>query len=192
MGWPARTHCSRWRSQAHHRGRRLRCVGRGISASPALIALLAVEEDPELARLNRDGLKSAGGDGLRARRYRRVHCWPAIKSAEAAVDSSSSRHLVEVLALAWTTWRASPTHVRSAGRDSAAAAHTARLPDGLRFEETPTQLAVDVLAAVLWSHRRKHCSLPPGVERFFRPVRNPGEPFAHQPVGSVGLVGSLP
>jgi hypothetical protein len=138
-----------------------------ISASPALIALLTVEEDPELARLIADSLNSAGGDGLRSTVAPRALLAGDEERGGVLLIRPLHGTFVEVLALAW---------VRSDGvthsifdplvDDTAAATHTARLPDGLHFEETPTQLAIDVLASVLWSHRRKHGSLPPGVDRF--------------------------
>jgi hypothetical protein len=142
-------------------------VAEGISASPALIALLAVEDDPELARLIADGLNSAGGDGLRSTVAPRALLAGDEERGGVLLIRPLHGTFVEVLALAWTR----PDGVSHAMfdplvDDSAAAAHTTRLPEGLRFEETPTQLAVDVLASVLWSHRLKHGSLPPGVERF--------------------------
>lgn len=139
----------------------------GISASPALIALLAVEEDPELARLIADALNSAGGDGLRSTVSPRALLAGDQERGGVLLIRPLHGTFVEVLALAWTSGEG-VTHAMfdPLVDDSVAATHTARLPDGLRFEETPTQLAVDVLAAVLWSHRRRHGSLPPGVERF--------------------------
>ncbi len=138
-----------------------------ISASPALIALLAVEDDPELARLIADALNSAGGDGLRSTVTPRALLAGDEERGGVLLIRPLHGTFVEVLALAWARAEG-VTHslFDPLVDDSAAGAHTARLPDGLRFEETPTQLAVDVLASVLWSHRRKHGSLPPGVDRF--------------------------
>ena len=139
----------------------------GISASSALIALLAVEEDPELALMIAGSLNSAGGDGLRSTVSARALLAGDEERGGVLLIRPLHGTFVEVLALAW---------LRSDGvthslfdplvDDSAASTHTARLPDGLHFEETPTSLAIDVLAAVLWNHRRKHGRLPPGVERF--------------------------
>jgi hypothetical protein len=142
-------------------------VAEGISASPALIALLAVEEDPELARLIADGLNSAGGDGLRSTVAPRALLAGDEERGGVLLIRPLHGTFVEVLALAWTRGDG-VTHAifDPLLDDSAAYSHAARLPEGLHFEETPTQLAVDVLAAVLWSHRLRHGSLPPGVERF--------------------------
>lgn len=139
----------------------------GISASPALIALLAVEEDPELARMIADGLNSAGGDGLRSTVAARALFAGDEERGGVLLIRPLHGTFVEVLALAWAR-NEGVTHALfdPLVDDSAAGGHIARLPEGLRFEETPTQLAVDVLASVLWSHRLKHGSLPPGVERF--------------------------
>ena len=139
----------------------------GISASPALIALLAVEEDPELARLIADGLNSAGGDGLRSTVAPRALLAGDEERGGVMLIRPLHGTFVEVLALAWSRAEG-VTHALfdPLVDDSAAGSHATRLPEGLHFEETPTQLAVDVLAAVLWSHRLKHGSLPPGVERF--------------------------
>lgn len=139
----------------------------GISPSPALIALLAVEDDPELARLIADGLNSAGGDGLRSTVSLRALLAGDEERGGVLLIRPLHGTFVEVLALAWTSGDG-VTHALFDPLidDSAASSHIMRLPEGLRFEETPTPLAVDVLAAVLWSHRRKHGSLPPGVERF--------------------------
>jgi hypothetical protein len=142
-------------------------VAEGISASPALIALLAVEDDPDLARTIADGLNAAGGDGLRSTVVPRALLAGDEERGGVLLIRPLHGTFVEVLALAWA--RADGvTHALfdPLVDDSAAAGHIARLPEGLRFEETPTQLAVDVLASVLWSHRLKHGSLPPGVERF--------------------------
>lgn len=142
-------------------------VAEGISASPALIALLAVEDDPDLARMIADGLNAAGGDGLRSTVAPRALFAGDEERGGVLLIRPLHGTFVEVLALAWTR-DDGVTHAifDPLVDDSAAGAHTARLPEGLRFEETPTQLAVDTLASVLWSHRRKHGSLPPGVERF--------------------------
>lgn len=138
-----------------------------ISASPALIALLSVEEDPELARMIADALNSAGGDGLRSTVAARALLAGDEERGGVLLIRPLHGTFVEVLALAWTREDGvSHALFDPLVDDSVAASHTTRLPDGLRFEETPTQLAIDVLAAVLWSHRRKHGSLPPGVERF--------------------------
>jgi hypothetical protein len=142
-------------------------LAEGISASPALIALLAVEDDPDLARTIADGLNAAGGDGLRSTVVPRALLAGDEERGGVLLIRPLHGTFVEVLALAWV--RADGvTHAMfdPLVDDSAAAGHIARLPEGLRFEETPTQLAVDVLASVLWSHRLKHGSLPPGVERF--------------------------
>jgi hypothetical protein len=142
-------------------------VAEGISASPALIALLAVEDDPDLARTIADGLNAAGGDGLRSTVVPRALLAGDEERGGVLLIRPLHGTFVEVLALGWA--RADGvTHALfdPLVDDSAAAGHIARLPEGLRFEETPTQLAVDVLASVLWSHRLKHGSLPPGVERF--------------------------
>jgi hypothetical protein len=139
----------------------------GISASSALIALLAVEDDPELARLIADALNSAGGDGLRSTVTPRALLAGDEEGGGVVLIRPLHGTFVEVLALAWS--RADGvTHsiFDPLVDDTMAVAHIGRLPPALRFEETPTDLAVDVLASVLWSHRRKHGSLPPGVERF--------------------------
>lgn len=139
----------------------------GIGASPALIALLAVEEDPELARLIADALNSAGGDGLRSTVVPRALLAGDEERGGVLLIRPLHGTFVEVLALAWTRDNG-VTHsiFDPLVDDTAAGAHLTRLPAALHFEETPTQLAVDVLASVLWSHRLKHGSLPPGVERF--------------------------
>src|SRR5262249_54050478 len=74
---------------------------------------------------------------------------------------------VEVLGLAWTR-DAGVTHAifDPLVHDGAASGHVARLPDGLRFDEAPMGYAIDLLAPVLWAHRRAHGVLPVGVERF--------------------------
>ncbi len=139
----------------------------GISASPALIALLAVEEDPELARLIAESLNSAGGDGLRSTVASRALLAGDEERGGVLLIRPLHGTFVEVLALSWER-ALGVTHsvFDPLVDDSVAANHTARLPDGLRFEETPTSLAIDVLASVLWDHRKKHGRLPPGVERF--------------------------
>lgn len=139
----------------------------GITPASALIALLTVEEDPELARQIADALNSAGGDGLRSTVAPRALLAGDEERGGVLLIRPLHGTFVEVLALAWS--RADGvTHAifDPLVDDSAAGAHMGRLPESLRFEETPTDLAVDVLASVLWSHRRKHGSLPPGVERF--------------------------
>lgn len=142
-------------------------IAEGISASSAFVALLSVEEDPELARSIADALSSAGGEGLRSTVAARAMLAGDEERGGVLLIRPLHGTFVEVLALSWTR----PEGVTHAifdplVDDGAAASHVGRLPDGLRFEETPTSLAIDVLAAVLWSHRRKHGSLPPGVERF--------------------------
>ena len=134
----------------------------GISASPALISLLAVEEDPELARRIADSLNNAGGDGLRSTVTPRTE-----ERGGVVLIRPLHGTFVEVLALAWNRAEG-VTHAifDPLVHDGSAADHVTRLPDGLRFEETPTPHAVDLLAPVLWSHRQKAGSLPPGVERF--------------------------
>jgi hypothetical protein len=153
----------------------------GISASPALIALLAVEEDPELALLIADGLNSAGGDGLRSTVTARALMAGDEERGGVILIRPLHGTFVEVLALAWTR-NDGVTHsiFDPLVDDTVAAAHTARLPDGLSFEEAPTQHAVDILAAVLWSHRRKHGSLPPGIERFADLFGIPANPLLNQ------------
>jgi hypothetical protein len=156
-------------------------VAEGISASPALIALLAVEEDPELARSIADGLNSAGGDGLRSTVSARALLAGDEERGGVLLIRPLHGTFVEVLALAWSR-NDGVTHsiFDPLVDDTVAAAHTARLPDGLHFEETPTQHAVDILAAVLWGHRRQHGSLPPGIERFADLFGIPANPLLNQ------------
>jgi hypothetical protein len=142
-------------------------LAEGISASAALIALLAVEEDPDLARLIADSLNSAGGDGLRSTVTARALLAGDEERGGVILIRPLHGTFVEVLALGWTRAEG-VTHALfdPLVDDAVAVQHMARLPDGLHFEETPTSRAIDVLAVVLWGHRRKHGSLPPGVERF--------------------------
>jgi hypothetical protein len=142
-------------------------LAEGISASAALIALLAVEEDPDLARLIADSLNSAGGDGLRSTVTARALLAGDEERGGVILIRPLHGTFAEVLALGWTRAEG-VTHALfdPLVDDAVAVQHMARLPDGLHFEETPTSRAIDVLAVVLWGHRRKHGSLPPGVERF--------------------------
>ena len=139
----------------------------GISASPALISLLAVEEDPELARRIADSLNNAGGDGLRSTVTPRTMLAGDEERGGVVLIRPLHGTFVEVLAHAWNRTEG-VTHAifDPLVHDGSAADHVTRLPDGLRFEETPTPHAVDLLAPVLWSHRQKAGSSPPGVERF--------------------------
>jgi len=141
-------------------------LAEGISASAALIALLAVEEDPDLARLIADSLNSAGGDGLRSTVTARALLAGDEERGGVILIRPLHGTFVEVLALGWTRAEGVTHALFDPLVDDAVAVHMARLPDGLHFEETPTSRAIDVLAVVLWGHRRKHGSLPPGVERF--------------------------
>lgn len=139
----------------------------GISASAALAPLLAVEEDAEVARSIADAINAEGGIGLAST----VGARALVAGDELRGGVLLVRPLhgtfVEVLGLAWRR-DGGVTHslFDPLVDDSAASAHVSRLPADLRFEEMPMSYAIDLLAPVLWAHRRVSGALPPGVERF--------------------------
>jgi hypothetical protein len=139
----------------------------GINASPALVALLAVEDDAAISRQIADALKDVGGIGLRSQVQPRTLLAGDESRGGVLLVRPLHGTFVEVLGLAWEEEKG-VTHAifDPLVDDSVAGDRVAQLPDGLNFEQTPTSHAVDMLAVVLWGHRRKVGSLPPGVERF--------------------------
>lgn len=139
----------------------------GISASAALAPLLAVEEDAEIARAIAAAINADGGAGLEST----VAARALVAGDEVRGGVLLIRPLhgtfVEVLGLAWRR-DGGVTHAvfDPLVDDSAASTHLSRLPSDLHFEEMPMSYAIDLLAPVLWAHRRTNGALPPGVERF--------------------------
>jgi hypothetical protein len=139
----------------------------GISASVALAPLLAVEEDPVVARVIADAIGREGGLGLEVSTGPRALLAGDEHAGGVLLVRPLHGTFVEVLALAWDRDRG-VTHCvfDPLVDDGMAAANASRLPAALRFEEVPVGYAIDRIAPVLWSHRRAHGVLPPGVERF--------------------------
>lgn len=139
----------------------------GINASTALASLLAVEDDASVARAIANAINEEGGIGLQSTTGARALL--AGDADEGGILLIRPLHgtFVEVLGLAWSR-DVGVTHslFDPLVHDEAAASHTARLPDTLHFEEVPMGYAIDLLAPVLWSHRRANGALPPGAERF--------------------------
>ncbi len=139
----------------------------GISASVVLAPLLAVEDDAENARAIAAAIDAEGGLGLEST----VGARALVAGDELRGGVLLVRPLhgtfVEVLGLAWRRGDGL-THAvfEPLVDDSAASANLSRLPVDLRFEEMPMRYAIDLLAPVLWTHRRGNGALPPGVERF--------------------------
>lgn len=139
----------------------------GISISAVLAALLAVEEDADVARSIAELISAEGGAGLE----------PSVRPRALSAGDADCGGVVlirplhgtftEVLALAWRPGRG-VTHAvfDPLVHDGDAAGHVQHLPAELGFEETPVGFAIDLVAPVLWSHRRTYGTLPPGVRRF--------------------------
>jgi hypothetical protein len=139
----------------------------GIAASVVLAPLLAVEEDAENARAIAAAIDAEGGRGLAST----VGARALVAGDEVRGGALLVRPLhgtfVEVLGVAWQRG-GGVTHsvFEPLVDDSAASASLSRLPAELRFEEMPMRYAIDLLAPVLWAHRRANGALPTGVERF--------------------------
>jgi hypothetical protein len=139
----------------------------GISASVALAPLLAVEEEPQIARAIADAIGRDGGLGLERSSGPRALLAGDERAGGVLLVRPLHGTFVEVLALAWDAERGVTHSVFDPLVDDAmASAHTSRLPSALRFEDVPVGYAIDRIAPVLWNHRRTHGTLPPGVERF--------------------------
>lgn len=138
----------------------------GVSSAPALVSLLSVEEDPELARVLAHALLE----------QKCVELTPADGPRALLAGNESSGGLllayplhsdfVELVGVAWTPSGVTHTVVEPVARREDLEAHSKLLPDGLDFDETPVSYAVDRFASVLWAHRRRHGALPEGLERF--------------------------
>ena len=78
-----------------------------------------------------------------------------------------SHGFVEILAAAWTP-ELGVTHVivEPFAHASDLESRAAELPPALELRAAPIGNAIDLLADVLWRHRRKHGRLPDGLERF--------------------------
>ena len=139
----------------------------GFSVSPALIPLLAVEEDTEIAQSIADAIGRDGGIGLESLVGPRALVAGDEEAGGVLLIRPLHGTFVEVLGLAWTREQGvSHAIFEPMVHDAAAAQQVANLPAGLRFEEMPMRFAIDRIAPVLWAHRRIHGMPPPGVERF--------------------------
>jgi hypothetical protein len=139
----------------------------GISPCGVLASLLSVEEDTEVARHIADAIAAAGGSGLEATTRPRALVAGDEDTGGIILVRPLHGTFVEVLALAWKP-EAGVTHALfdPMVHDGDALHHKASLPPGLRFESAPITFAIDLVTPVLWSHRRRHGALPPGVNRF--------------------------
>ncbi|MBK8169103.1 MAG: hypothetical protein IPK60_02010 [Sandaracinaceae bacterium] len=139
----------------------------GISASAALASLLAVEDDADVARAIANAISEEGGAGLASTAGPRALVAGDEERGGILLIRPLHGTFVEVMGLAWKR-DGGVTHAifDPLVHDEAASGHTARLPDGLKFEEVPMSYAIDLLAPVLWAHRRANGALPPGAERF--------------------------
>lgn len=139
----------------------------GISPCAVLASLLAVEEDANVARHIADAISDAGGSGLEATTRPRALSAGDEENGGIILVRPLHGTFVEVLALAWKR-DLGVTHAvfDPMVHDGDALGHKASLPADLRFESVPITFAIDLVAPVLWNHRRNNGALPPGVNRF--------------------------
>lgn len=139
----------------------------GIAAGPALIPLLAVEDDADIARALADAISVAGPDAITVTTAARALVRGDESEGAALVLRPLHGPFVEGLAIAWTRAEGitcSWFEPLLAPGDTPVL--EARLADGAPLEETPLAFAVDLLAPVLWRHRRAGRPTPAGIERF--------------------------
>lgn len=138
-----------------------------ISVSAPLASLLAVEDDPDLAKQIAEAIADDGGAGLASSSTPRA--FVAGDEIDGGVLLVRPLHgtFVEALALAWKE-RGEITHQTYEPMidDSNAKHLLSRLPPDLRFEEMPIRFVIDRLAPIVWTHRRKKGELPAGMDRF--------------------------
>lgn len=139
----------------------------GVDVGAVLAPLLSVEPDATVARAIAAAMQAHGGAGL-------------APSASAAALVAGDGHqggvvlarplyagFVEILAAAWAP-EIGVTHVvvEPFAHASDLEARAAELPPHLELRAAPIARAIDLLADVLWRHRRRHGRLPDGLERF--------------------------
>jgi hypothetical protein len=139
----------------------------GIDVTSLLASLLAVEEEADLARLIASKINVTGGKGLQSS----VRAFALLAGDEERGGVVLVRPLfgsfVEVYALAWNSENG-VTHALFDPIVNAtqAAEYKANLPDELAFEKGPARYAVDLMAKVLWNHRKHIGPLPPQIGSF--------------------------
>ena len=141
-------------------------IGSGSTAS-ALLPLLAVESDPQIARNIADAVVATGGTGI----------WPQSKRRSMLAGTEAEGMLVlirplygefvEVLILTWerreiTSARLEPMVCRDAVLDRVGSS----VRWAARLADVPLDRAVAVVTPVLWHHRRSHGSLPEELRTF--------------------------
>jgi hypothetical protein len=152
----------------------------GVSVSAVLAPLLAVERDVELARHLASAISAHGGVGLRCDATCRALLAGDAMDGAALLARPLHGHFVEVLGLSWTRDQGvvgTLFEPLTTGDDLTQ--HAAQLPYHEPLEDIPAAYAVDIIAAVLWQHRRLHGALPDLVTRFadlFDPTLRRAEP----------------
>jgi hypothetical protein len=138
-----------------------------ICPSAVLAPLLSVEDDVELARYIASAISASGGKGLRCDATCRALLAGDASEGGALLARPLYGPFVELLGLGWTRERGV---VHSLFEPLITAqdiqGHARSLPWGARLEEIPVAFAMDVIASVLWQHRRLHGELPKLVARF--------------------------
>jgi hypothetical protein len=154
--------------------------GAGVSVSAVLAPLLAVERDVELARHLASAISAHGGVGLRCDATCRALLAGDAMDGAALLARPLHGRFVEVLGLSWTRdLGVVGTLFEPLATGDDLAQRASQLPYHEPLEDIPAAYAVDVIAAVLWQHRRLHGALPDLVSRFadlFDPTLRRTEP----------------
>ncbi|MCA9605544.1 MAG: hypothetical protein KC619_08110 [Myxococcales bacterium] len=145
-----------------------------IASSPnALLLLLGVERDPELARKIAEALQASAAQPSEDRDV--AFAWGDGQHGGVGIVRHLHGDFVDTLRVSWT-----PTDVEAQvlpiGRadDIEALRTRAAVPDDAR--RVPREIAVDAMTEALWRHHRAGRAIPPDVQPFaelFSPTRRP-------------------
>ncbi|MBN1655004.1 MAG: hypothetical protein JXA30_14640 [Deltaproteobacteria bacterium] len=138
-----------------------------ISPSAVLAALLAVERDPGLARLIASNITVDGGTGLDAS----IRPYAMLAGDEVRGGALTVRPLfadfIEIHALVWNG-EEGVTHVLfdPLADSSRVTQFLECLPGDLCFDQAPVDLALDRVAKILWTQRKRFGPLPAELRSF--------------------------
>ncbi len=139
----------------------------GIAASHALLPLLAVEDDAEVAREIAAAIERENLDGIRGTSQPRAHLAGDETRGAAILVRPLHGDFVEVLTFIWTDRAITQCFFEPMLRaDHVLEREVARLPEGLRYEDVPVPYAIDMVTPLLWAYGRTQGALPTGAERF--------------------------
>jgi hypothetical protein len=142
-------------------------IAEGINAAPLLAGLLGVEREADVARHIASVMTACAAGCLQPATPCRAFLSGDDGAGIAVLARPLHSDVLEVLSISWTREQGlTGVKLEPLIHERDLPGYLSGLREGARLERIPLAFAVDLIAPVLWHHRRVHGAIPALLARF--------------------------